>query len=137
MTEAHDRHIVDRLRDAGLRPTRQRVALARLLLSRGERHMTAESLYEEAMAADVPVSLATIYNCLHQFTRAGLVREVVVDPGRSYFDTNVSEHHHFYHEGSGALTDIPGAAIELGRLPAAPDGTTIARAEVIIRLRDT
>lgn len=136
MSGENDDQITERLRSAGLRPTRQRVALAQLLLGHGERHLTAESLYEEALAASVPVSLATIYNCLHQFTRAGLVREVVVDPGRSYFDTNVSEHHHFYHEGSGALTDIPGAAIDLGRLPVAPDGTRIARAEVIIRLRD-
>lgn len=128
--------IVDRLRQAGLRPTRQRMALARLLLDRGERHLTAEGLYEEALAAEVPVSLATVYNCLHQFTRAGLVREVVVDPGRSYFDTNTAEHHHFYHERSGTLTDIPGSAISLGDLPEAPKGTEVARAEVIIRLRD-
>lgn len=112
------------------------MALARLLLDRGERHLTAEGLYEEALAAEVPVSLATVYNCLHQFTRAGLVREVVVDPGRSYFDTNTAEHHHFYHERSGTLTDIPGSAISLGDLPEAPKGTEVARAEVIIRLRD-
>jgi len=136
MTETVDMTIAEQLRGSGLRPTRQRVALAELLLSAGPRHLTAEMLFDEARQANVPVSLATVYNCLHQFTRAGMVREVVVDPGRSYFDTNVAEHHHFYHEDSGKLTDIPGETIALGHLPAAPDGMVIERAEVIIRLRD-
>jgi len=136
MTDTVDTAIADRLRSNGLRPTRQRVALAELLLSAGPRHLTAEMLFDEARQVDVPVSLATIYNCLHQFTQAGLVREVVVDPGRSYFDTNVTEHHHFYHEGSGKLTDIPGETISLGSLPAAPDGMVIDRTEVIIRVRE-
>jgi Fur family iron response transcriptional regulator len=128
--------LADRLRAARLRPTRQRIALAELLYGGGDRHVTAEQLYDEASRAGVAVSLATVYNCLHQFTRAGLIREVVVDPGRSYFDTNVSDHHHFYHERSGRLTDIPGEAIKLGDLPDAPEGTRIARAEVIIRVSD-
>eukprot|EP00657_Telonema_sp_P-1_P010337 TRINITY_DN471_c0_g1_i1.p2 TRINITY_DN471_c0_g1~~TRINITY_DN471_c0_g1_i1.p2 ORF type:complete len:138 (-),score=23.30 TRINITY_DN471_c0_g1_i1:229-642(-) len=136
MTSPAEQIISDRLRSAGLRPTRQRMALAALLLSAGPRHLTAEMLYDEVRKAGVTVSLATVYNCLHQFTQAGMVREVVVDPGRSYFDTNVSEHHHFYHEGTGKLTDIPGESIPLGTLPAAPDGMVIDRAEVIIRLRD-
>lgn len=126
----------ERLRDAGLRPTRQRLALAGLLYRQGDRHLTAEQLYEEALRDRIAVSLATVYNCLNQFTRAGLIREVVVDPGRSYFDTNVSQHHHFYHDGSGKLTDIPAEAISLGNLPDAPDGTRVASAEVIIRLTD-
>ena len=125
-----------RLRDVGLRPTRQRLSLARLLFEAGNRHVTAEQVHEEALRGGVKVSLATIYNTLHQFTGVGLLREVVVDTGRTYFDTNVAEHHHFYHEGSGKLTDIPGETIALGHLPAAPDGMVIDRAEVIIRLRD-
>lgn len=125
-----------RLKKAGLRPTRQRLALAGLLYQHGDRHLTAEQLYEEALRDRIQVSLATVYNCLNQFTRAGLIREVVVDSGRSYFDTNVSRHHHFYHDGTGQLTDIPAEAISLGDLPAAPDGTRVASAEVIIRVTD-
>lgn len=136
MTSVETHSMSDRLREAGLRPTRQRLALAGLLYRQGDRHVTAEQLYDEALRDDVAVSLATVYNCLHQFTRAGLIREVVVDPGRSYFDTNVSQHHHFYHGGTGQLTDIPASSIDIGDLPAAPDGTRIASAEVIIRLTD-
>jgi len=124
-----------RLKDAGLRPTRQRLALARLLADGGDRHVTAEQLHGEAERAGVRVSLATIYNTLHQFTRAGLLREVVVDSGRSYFDTNVSEHHHFYVEGDGRLIDIPGEAVTLAALPEAPDGTAVDRVDVIVRVR--
>src|ERR1700746_3540120 len=97
-----------RLRAVGLRPTRQRLALARLLLENGDRHITAEQLHGEAMCADIPVRLAPVYNPLHQFTDAGLLREVVVEPGRSYFDTNTTDHHHFYCEATGQLQDIPG-----------------------------
>jgi Fur family iron response transcriptional regulator len=125
-----------RLRAARLRPTRQRVALAELIFDGGDRHLTAEQLFDEALRAGVAVSLATVYNCLHQFRKAGLVREVVVDPGRSYFDTNVSDHHHFYHSRTGELIDIPGAAIALGDLPSAPKGMRVESAEVIIRLSD-
>jgi Fur family iron response transcriptional regulator len=125
-----------RLREAGLRPTRQRLALAGLLYQQGDRHVTAEQLYDEALRDRIAVSLATVYNCLNQFTRAGLIREVVVDPGRSYFDTNVDRHHHFYHDRTGQLTDIPAETINLGDLPDAPAGTRVASAEVIIRLTD-
>src|ERR1700761_3175930 len=98
--------VIDRLRGAGLRPTRQRVALARLLFSTGDRHVTAEHLHGEAQANAIRVSLATVYNTLHQFTSAGLLREVVVEPGRSYFDTNTTDHHHFFIESNGHLEDI-------------------------------
>jgi len=125
-----------RLREVGLRPTRQRLALADLLYRQGDRHVTAEQLYDEAIRDRIAVSLATVYNCLNQFTRSGLIREVVVDPGRSYFDTNVGRHHHFYHDRTGTLTDIPAEAISLGDLPEAPEGTRVASAEVIIRLTD-
>ena len=126
---------LDRLRQAGLRPTRQRLALARLLLDKGDRHVTAEQLHSEALAADIRVSLATVYNALHQFTTAGLLREVVVAPGRSYFDTNIGDHHHFFYEGSGQLEDIPGEQVVLSGLPAPPKGTAIRRVDVIIRVQ--
>lgn len=127
--------VLERLRSAGLRPTRQRLALARLLFDRGDRHVTAEHLHAEAVAANIPVSLATVYNTLHQFTGAGLLREVVAEPGRSYFDTNTSEHHHFYDEDSGRLQDIPGCDLAVEKLPTPPPGTTVSRVDVIIRLR--
>jgi Fur family iron response transcriptional regulator len=128
--------LIDRLKTAGLRPTRQRLALAKLLFDQGDRHVTAEQLHGEAMAADVRVSLATIYNSLHQFTSAGLLREVVVSPGRSYFDTNVEDHHHFFYEDKGRLEDIPGDQVSWRHLPEPPDGQRIARVDVIIRIAD-
>src|SRR3974390_447670 len=96
-----------RLRSVGLRPTRQRLALARLLLENGNRHITAEQLHGEAVAAEIRVSLATVYNTLHQFTEAGLLREVVVEPGRSYFDPNTTDHHHFFSNTPARLHDPP------------------------------
>ena len=125
---------IQRLQQAGLRPTRQRLALAKLLFDGTDRHVSAEQLHSEAMGADIRVSLATIYNTLHQFTQAGLLREVVVEAGRSYFDTNTSDHHHFLFENSGTLKDIPGESILLGALPPAPEGSRVARVDVIIRL---
>ncbi|MCP4330496.1 MAG: transcriptional repressor [Alphaproteobacteria bacterium] len=127
---------VNRLREAGLRPTRQRLALARLLYDGGDRHVTAEQLHDEAMRSKVRVSLATVYNTLHQFCTAGLLREVVVEPGRSYFDTNTSDHHHFLNQSNGALWDIPADALRINSLPDAPDGAEIDRVDIIIRLRD-
>jgi Fur family iron response transcriptional regulator len=126
--------LIERLKAAGLRPTRQRLALARLLQDGGDRHLSAEQLHEEALAAKVRVSLATVYNALHQFTAAGLLREVVVEPGRSYFDTNVEDHHHFYFEDSGRLEDIPGDQVSLTNLPKPPKGSRLSRVDVIIRV---
>ena len=126
--------IVQKLRAAGLRPTRQRMSLAKLLFELGDRHVTAEQLHQEASAGRVRVSLATVYNTLHQFTSAGLLREVVVQPGRSYFDTNTSDHHHFFIESNGHLQDIPGDSVVLAKLPEPPQGTRIARVEVIVRV---
>ena len=123
-----------RLRDAGLRPTRQRVALGWLLFARGDRHITAERLYEEATTARVPISLATVYNTLHQFTEVGLLREIAVDGSKTYFDTNVSNHHHFLIEETNVLVDIPDSHIVVGALPDAPEGMEVARVDVIIRL---
>jgi Fur family iron response transcriptional regulator len=126
--------VIELLRAAGLRPTRQRLALARLLFDKGDRHVSAEQLHSEAVQAALPVSLATVYNTLHQFIAAGLLREVVVSSGRSYFDTNVSDHHHFFFEDSGQLLDIPSDQIGVTGLPAPPSGTAIRRVEVVIRV---
>jgi Fur family transcriptional regulator, iron response regulator len=126
---------LDCLRAVGLRPTRQRLALAQLLLENGERHITAEQLHGEAAAAAVRVSLATVYNTLHQFTEAGLLREVVVEPGRSYFDTNTADHHHFFCEATGKLQDIPGRDVVISGYPLPPGGTKVSRVDVIIRVR--
>ncbi|MYG51274.1 MAG: transcriptional repressor [Rhodospirillaceae bacterium] len=128
--------MLERLRDAGLRPTRQRLALARLLFGGGNRHVTAEQLHAEARREEIPVSLATIYNTLNQFRKAGLLREVVVDSGRSWFDTNLEDHHHFFHEATGALTDFEAEGLAVEGVPRAPTGTEIDRVEVIVRLRD-
>jgi Fur family transcriptional regulator, iron response regulator len=125
---------IERLRAAGLRPTRQRLALARLLFDGGDRHVTAELLHGEALSGHIAVSLATVYNTLHQFTAAGLLREVVVEPGRSYFDTNIDDHHHFFSETVGTLQDIPGEGVVISGLPQPPEGTTVCRVEVIVRL---
>jgi Fur family iron response transcriptional regulator len=125
-----------KLRAAGLRPTRQRIALGWLLFARGDRHLSAEMLYEEAQASRVPISLATIYNSLHQFTEAGLLREIAIDGARTYFDTNISHHHHFLVEGTHMLIDIPRVAIDLLQLPEPPQGKYVAGVEVIVRLRD-
>ena len=111
---------LNRLKAAGLRPTRQRLALVKLLFERGDRHVTAEQLHGEALESDIRVSLATVYNTLHQFTRAGLLREVVVEAGRSYFDTNTSDHHHFFIADSGHLRDIPGEDVNVASLPEPP-----------------
>ena len=132
--KSRDGHLVERVRRAGLRPTRQRLALARLLFEAGNRHVTAEQLFNQACASAVPVSLATIYNTLNQFTRAGLLRELIMAPGRSYFDTNLDAHHHFFFEQTGTLVDIPDADIALAEIPAAPAGSEISRVDVVIRL---
>ncbi len=125
----------DKLRRAGLRPTRQRVSLGWLLFAKGDRHVTAESLYEEATRARVPVSLATVYNTLHQFTDAGLLRQLAVDGSKSYFDTNPDEHHHFFSEEEQVLMDMPYNEIMVSALPEPPEGHEIVRVEVIVRMR--
>jgi len=137
MTTTHDtapEAIRTRLREAGLRPTRQREELAQLLFGAGDRHVTAEALHREAMLAGTQVSLATVYNTLHQFTEAGLLREVVVDAGRAYFDTNTDRHHHFFNTHTHELADIHGDAISVGGLPQAPVGTEVEGVEVVVRV---
>jgi Fur family iron response transcriptional regulator len=123
------------LREVGLRPTRQRMALGWILFGKGDRHLTAEMLYEEATRARVPVSLATIYNTLHQFTEVGLLRQVAVDGSKAYFDTNATAHHHFFVEGEDEVLDIPDAEVIIGKAPTPPEGYEIARVDVVVRLR--
>ncbi len=123
------------LLDAGLRPTRQRVALAGMLFLEADRHIAAEDLHRQAVENGVPVSLATVYNTLHQFTHAGLLRILSVEGQRTYFDTNTSSHHHFYIEKSGELFDIDGG-ICLAQTPQAPEGMEISRIDVIVRLAE-
>ena len=130
---------VDNLRAVGLRPTRQRLALADLLFYQGKQHVTAESLYERAQGTGIKVSLATVYNTLHQFTKAGLLRQVLVDFSRSYFDTNTDDHHHFYFENTGEIADIPNG--EIDSLAGAfaptdlPDGMELSSVDIVVRLR--
>lgn len=134
--ETTGKDVTDMLRTAGLRPTRQRVSLAELLYSKGDRHISAELLHEEAVEADVPVSLATVYNTLHQFTEAGLLREVAIDGNKTYFDTNVSDHHHFFIEGENRVIDIPGEGVGIDRIPQAPEGMEVVRVDVVVRVRE-
>jgi len=124
-----------RLRQSGLRPTRQRVELAGLLFDDCDRHVTAESLHDEITKAGVKVSLATVYNTLHQFTQAGLLRQVIVDAARSYFDTNTGDHQHFFLEKEGMLIDIPGEAISVAGVPSPPPGMAVDRVDVVVRVK--
>jgi Fur family iron response transcriptional regulator len=125
----------EKLRAAGLRPTRQRIALGWLLFGKGHRHVTAERLYEEAADTRIMLSLATVYNSLHQFTEAGLLREIAVDGSKTWFDTNTTRHHHFLIEGANELVDIPGDLVEVSRLPPLPDGLEIVDVDVVVRVR--
>jgi Fur family iron response transcriptional regulator len=125
-----------RLRHAGLRPTRQRVALASLLFAKGDRHLTVEELHEEAAEAGIDVSLATVYNTLHQFTEAHMIRVLAVEGSRTYFDTNISDHHHFFVEGRNEVLDIPLSNLSIVNLPEPPEGMEIAHVDVVIRLRE-
>jgi Fur family iron response transcriptional regulator len=124
-----------RVREAGLRPTRQRIALADLLFAKGDRHLSAEELHEEAISAGVPVSLATVYNALHQFTQAGLLRILAVEGSKTYFDTNTSDHHHFYIEGENKIFDIASGPVTVANLPEPPEGMEIANVDIVVRLR--
>jgi len=129
------RDVRTKLREIGLRSTRQRLALGFLLFGKGDRQVTAEMLYEAAVKAKVPISLATIYNTLHQFTDAGLLRQVTVDGSKTFFDTNVSPHHHFFVANENDLLDIPHSEVIVGKAPVPPEGYEIERIDVVVRLR--
>lgn len=138
MTQACDtqgEEVEMRVRAAGLRPTRQRVALADLLFAKGDRHLSAEELHEEALVAGVAVSLATVYNTLHQFTEAGLLRILAVEGSKTYFDTNTSDHHHFFIEGENRVMDIDTGMVTVHNLPEPPEGMEIANVDIVVRLR--
>ena len=123
------------LRDVGLRPTRQRIAVTRMLFGFGNRHVTAEMLYEEANRAGLPVSMATVYNTLRHFTGLGLLRQIGVDGSKTYFDTNVTHHHHFFIKEENSLLDISGTDVAVGKIPAPPEGYEIKRIDVVVHLR--
>ncbi len=135
LTDCPWRHVKSMLHRVGLRPTRQRIALGWILFANGARHLTADTLHEEASRANVSVSLATVYNTLHQFTEVGLLRQIAVDGSKTYFDTNVGGHHHFLVEGENELLDILGAESIVERILAVPDGYEVSRVDVIVRLR--
>ena len=128
--------IIELLRGANLRPTRQRIGLGRLLFAGEQRHVTADQLHFEAEHVGLSVSLATVYNTLHQFCEAGLLREVVVEPGRSYFDTNTGRHHHFFNVERGELQDIPAELISVESLPRPPEGTHVDSVDIVVRIRN-
>lgn len=125
----------NKLRKANLRPTRQRLALAELMFAKGDRHISAENLFEEAKEIGVPVSLATIYNTLHQFTDNGLLRAISIDSSKTYFDTNTGNHHHFYLEDSNQVIDMPDGSVSVENLPEPPEGMEISRVDVVVRVR--
>jgi Fur family iron response transcriptional regulator len=136
MATDHSKQTEAKLRQAGLRPTRQRMALADILYAKGDRHVTVEELHEEATTIGIDVSLATVYNTLHQFTEARMIRVLAVEGNRTYFDTNVSDHHHFFIEGRNEVLDIPTSNISINNLPEPPEGMEIAHVDVVIRLRE-
>ena len=134
----HNTNNFDRERDAlkvvGLRPTRQRIELLHLLMSQGDRHVTAESLHLETRQSGISVSLATVYNTLNQFTDCGLLTRLAIEPGKTYFDTNNTEHHHFYDENLQTLTDVPFEAISCTRLPEPPEGKKVCGVDIVVRI---
>ena len=125
---------LEKLAAAGLRPTRQRIALAALLFGSGDRHVNAEILHEEAVRSGVRVSLATVYNTLHQFVSAGLLREIAIGGQRAYFDTNTSNHNHFFLEAEGKLVDIAASEVRVVGLPEPPEHLKISHIDVVVRL---
>lgn len=135
--ELQDADLAERLRLAGLRPTRQRLSLAAILFGAGDRHVSAESLHQEAVAAQIDVSLATVYNTLNQFKAAGLLREVAFEGDRTFFDTNTSNHFHYYLKDSDSLEDIGISDVEVKGLPPLPPGMEVDRIDIIVRLRKT
>jgi Fur family iron response transcriptional regulator len=138
ISDAKEMSTTDWLAKGGLRPTRQRLSLAELLIGDGQhRHVTAESLFAAAESTGETVSLATVYNTLGAFSEAGLLREITINGSKSYFDTRLDDHPHFFWENTGVLTDAPGDELEISRLPKPPVGGEISKVDVVIRLRNT
>lgn len=126
---------LEQLSSVGLRPTSQRMILAKLLFAGTRRHVTAEMLHYEVLKSQKKVSLATVYNTLHLFTKLGLLREIIVDSDCSYFDTNTTNHHHFYREDTRELIDIDESDIQIGHLPKPPEGSQITRVDMVVRTK--
>lgn len=124
-----------KLRSAGLRPTRQRVELARLLFGKGDQHVTAEMLHGQAVRERISVSLATVYNTLQQFTTSGLIRRLATDGHRTWFDTNTTDHHHLFYDEDNKILDVPEGYLTIGQLPPVPEGMEVDRVEVVVRLK--
>ena len=142
INESNIKHNVNRslnwVSRAGLRPTKQRIKLAQLLIGDGEnKHITAESLFDLVKKNDVSVSLATVYNTLKAFCDVGLINEVMVDGGKSYFDTRLDDHPHFFWEDTGQISDAPSDALKINNLPDPPNGYEITKIDVIIRLKQS
>lgn len=128
--------LAERLREVGLRPTRQRIALGNLMFEHGDRHFTAEMLHEEALRDNIPVSLATVYNTLHQFSEAKLIREIAIEGAKTYFDTNTSNHYHYFIESEGRLIDVlTSEGGPMVTVPEPPEGYEISKIDVLVRLR--
>jgi len=136
--QVHDKVLENQLRALGLRPTKQRLALASMIFSGNDRHLCAEELYEEALDSQLDVSLATIYNTLRQFTDVGLLRVIAIEGSRTWFDTNTSDHHHFYDDYANEIIDIPAETADkplITNLPTPPEGMEISHIDMIIRIR--
>lgn len=134
-SRSHPDHLSPLLQAAGMRPTRQRLALAAVLFDGRDKHMSAEQVYAAVRKNRARVSLATVYNALHQFTDAGLLREVLIDSDSVYFDTNMDSHHHFFDSATNELHDIPAESVRIARLPEIPEGRRLESVNVIIRLQ--
>ena len=123
-----------RLSAAGIQPTRQRLRIARILLT-GHQHLSADQVLERVNRAGKPVSKATVYNTLGLFARKGLLREVIIDPSRVFYDTNTAPHNHVYNVVTGELSDIDTGGVNPDALPALPKGTRLESIDVVIRVR--
>ena len=130
--------ILKKLRSSGLRPTKQRVEIAKFLFEREKTfHFTVENLNKIlTKKSNTKIALATIYNTVHSFKAAGHLSEVEVRGNKSYFDTNVSNHHHFYDSETAELIDIDANDIVIQKIPKAPDGKKIKNVEVFINLKN-
>ena len=133
--DTHDRCLAAVLRMSGLRPTRQRLSLLRMIMQGPDRHFTIEDLYTEASGSGLPLSLATVYNATRQFSSVGILRELPVDGTRIYFDTNTRDHHHYFLEEEQRLLDVPPATGEETQSTTLPPGMAVRRVDVLIHLR--
>ena len=123
-----------KIESSGIRPTKQRRVLAKILFEKGNRHLSADELFHDVKKEDRKISMATVYNTLKQFTSLGLVREVVVDQNKSLYCTNHKSHYHLYIEDEGKIVDIPTKNIDLN-IPSIPACLQLHNIDVIVRIR--